>query len=106
MADCPQALQSLDNIFVEDIGNQTHLSMGNKASAVGRHNAARFLAAVLERIKSQIDHIGRLRMAIHSHDRTFFVKFVEHLRSSYLIRLVSPADQIARSSSTGSRSKG
>ena len=40
---------------------------------------ARFLAAVLERIESQIDHVGRLRMTIYSHDRAFFVEFVEHL---------------------------
>jgi hypothetical protein len=52
VTDCPRALQSLDNVLVEDIRNQTHLPMGNKASAVGGHNAARFLAPVLERIKS------------------------------------------------------
>ena len=55
------AFQPLDDIFLEDIGDQTHLPMGNKAFAVGRNNAARFLTAMLERIKPEIDHVGRFR---------------------------------------------
>src|SRR5262245_60673448 len=52
VTDCPRALQSLDNVLVEDIRNQTHLPMGNKSLSIRRNNAARFLASVLERIKS------------------------------------------------------
>src|SRR4030095_6433007 len=99
VADGPRALQPLDDVLSEYIGDQTHLPMGNKTSAVRRNNAARFLAAMLEGIKSQIDHVGRFGMAIDSPHRAFFVKLVEHFRSPYLIRLVSPADQNTRKSS-------
>jgi hypothetical protein len=83
VADGRRALQALDDIFLENIGDQTHLPMGNKTSAVGRNNAARFLAAMLERIEPQINHVGRLGMAVNAHDGAFFVKFVEHFGSSY-----------------------
>ena len=46
-----ESLYVIDGEFEFLIGDQTHLPMGNKAFAVGGNNAARFLAAVLERIK-------------------------------------------------------
>ena len=51
VADGPRALQPLDDVLSEDIGDKTHLPMGNKYLAVRRNNAGRFLAPVLERIK-------------------------------------------------------
>ena len=70
---------------LKDIGDQTHLSMGNKAFTVGGDDTTRFLAAVLQRIKPEVDQIGRLGMAIDSHHRAFFVKFVEHFQSQHPI---------------------
>src|SRR5262245_43853829 len=51
VADCPRAIQPFDDVFTKDIGNQTHLPMGNKSSAIGGDNATRLLTTVLECIK-------------------------------------------------------
>ena len=71
-------LEALDHVFFERVGNQAHLPMGDKSFSVGRNNATRLLAAVLERVQSEIDHVGRLGVAIHAHDRAFFVKLIRH----------------------------
>ena len=78
MADGARAFEPLDDIFLEGIGDQSHLPMGNQPSAVRGNNAARFLAAVLQGIEPKIDHVGRLGMAIDAHDRAFVVEFVRH----------------------------
>jgi hypothetical protein len=82
MTDGACTVQALDNVFFENIGDQAHLAMGDERPPVGGYNAARFLAAVLESVQAQVHHIGRLRMAIDSHDGAFFVKFVEHVFDS------------------------
>jgi hypothetical protein len=44
--------------------------------AVGGGDAGRFLAAVLERVKSKVGFARGVRMAVDSDDATFFVEFV------------------------------
>ncbi len=70
------AFEPLDDIFFEGVGDQSHLPMGDQSSAVRGNDAARFLAAVLQRVQPEIDHVGRLGMAVDAHHRAFVVEFV------------------------------
>ena len=81
VADGVGPLQALDHVFVKCVGNQAHLAMGNQPLAVRRDDAARFLAAMLQSIETEVNHIGRLRMAIDAHHSAFFVEFIRHLNS-------------------------
>jgi hypothetical protein len=69
---------------VKCVGNQAHLTMGNQPLAVRGDDAARLLAAMLQSIETEINHIGRLGMTVHAHDGAFFVKFIRHLNSREL----------------------
>jgi hypothetical protein len=90
------AFQALDDIFFEDVGNQPHLAMGDESFAVGRHDAAGLLAAVLQGIEAQINHIRRFGMTINTHDGAFFVEFIEHRNSLFTLPHLNPAQLIYR----------
>ena len=77
VADGVGAFEPLDDFFFEGVGDQPHLAMGDQPLAVGSNDAARFLAAMLQRIEAQVNHVGRLGMAIDAHHRALVVEFVE-----------------------------
>ena len=76
------AFEPLDHIFFESVGDQPHLAVGDQPLAVGGNDAARFLAAVLQRIEPEINHVGRLGMAIDAHHRALVVEFIRHRQCS------------------------
>ncbi len=78
VADGAVAFQPLDDILFERVGDQAHLAMRDQPLPVGRNNAARLLAAMLQRVEAEIDHVGRLGMAVDPHHRALFVKFIGH----------------------------
>jgi hypothetical protein len=110
MADGAVSLQTLDHVFSERIGHQTHLAMGNQALTVGGDDTAGLLPAMLQRVQPEIDHVGRFGVAVDPHDRAFVVEFVRHrhqlrvyrrpVASSYCNLADSPVDQADLRSST------
>jgi hypothetical protein len=65
-----------ENVVREDLRNQAHALDVGQMCAVGGGDAGRFLAAVLERVKSKVGFARGVRMAVDSDDATFFVEFV------------------------------
>jgi len=78
MADGAGTFEPLDHFFLKSVGDQTHLPVGRQHPAVRGHNAARFLAAVLQGVEPEINHIGRLWVAVDAHHRAFVVEFIRH----------------------------
>jgi hypothetical protein len=73
------ARKTLEGILVlEHIGDEAESDMGPKPGAVGSGDAAPFLAAMLQCVKTEIGHIGRFGVAIDSENTAFFVEFIEH----------------------------
>ncbi len=79
VADGVLTFEPLDHVFFESVGDQPHLAMGDQPLAVGGNDAARFLAAVLQRIEAQINHVGRFGMAIDAHNRALVMEFVQFI---------------------------
>ena len=82
--------QALDYVFFECVGDQAHLPVRDQAFAVGGNDAARFLTAVLERVEPQVDHVGRLGMAVDPHHCALVVKFIRHGQSAIATSAFEP----------------
>ena len=60
MADGGAARELGQHVDIEDVGHEPHAPMNVKRLPVGGDDAGRLLAAVLERVESQVDEVGRL----------------------------------------------
>jgi len=78
VTDGARTIQTPDHVFLEGVRDQSHLPMGNQNIAVGRNDAARFLAAMLQGVEAQIDHVRRFRMAVNTDDGAFLAKPIRH----------------------------
>ena len=68
MSDTKIALQTGEDILVENFANQTHALVMAHDSAVRNTNASTLLAAMLESIKSEIGKTSRVFVSINSED--------------------------------------
>jgi hypothetical protein len=81
------ASESIEPIFIERVPHMAHRALENQLGAVGRNDAARFLAAVLKRIHSQVGQTRRIRMAIDTEHATLFAQFVVQNGDHGVLRL-------------------
>ncbi len=77
VADSGGALEAIDHVAVEDVGDETHPAMRDQRLAVGRDDSGGFLSAMLQRIHPQVGEIGGLGMAEDAEDAAFLVEGVE-----------------------------
>src|ERR1051325_9062177 len=66
--------QTANDRLREDVGDETESAMRDQYGSVGRHDARRFLAAVLQRAQPEVHEVGRLGMAEHPDDAALFAK--------------------------------
>ena len=64
---------------LENVGDVPHGLVAVDVFAVACSDPGRFLPAMLQRIETQIRHIGRFGVAVNSYNATLFMEFVEHL---------------------------
>ena len=77
-ADDDRAGQRAQNVFGQNVGDQTFRAKLVQFLAVARHNAARFLPAMLQSEKSELRQCRRFRMSEDAENAAFFVKFIEN----------------------------
>src|SRR5688572_29605192 len=75
------ARQRGKRVLVEDLVDVAHLPDEADAVAVGRRNAGALLAAMLQRVETEVGHLRRLWMPIDAEHTAFILELVEHLNS-------------------------
>ena len=76
MADRRVSGQTIESCLLKNFRHVTHVSFGKQVLAVGSHDAARFLSAMLQRIKPEIGHARGFGVSIDTKDPTLFVQLV------------------------------
>jgi hypothetical protein len=71
--------QSFQDSWRENIVDQAHLPMFEDPRPLRGGDAGTLLAAMLERVQTQVGHVGRFRMAVYAEDATLFSKFIKGL---------------------------
>jgi hypothetical protein len=77
VADRRRAFEPAEYFSIENIGDQTHAAMRNQRLAIGRDDARGFLTAMLQCVESEVNEIGRLRMAVHAEDAALLMEAVD-----------------------------
>src|SRR5207247_7959050 len=65
-----------DHARLENFFDFAHGAVSMQIGAVARNDARRFLAAMLQRVKTEISELGCFRMAEHAEDATFVVEVI------------------------------
>ena len=76
MADCALARQPIDARLIEGFSHMAHRAVQTQLLIIRGDNPARFLSAMLQRVKTQISQPRCFGVSIDSEDTTLFVKFV------------------------------
>src|SRR5260370_7092225 len=77
VANRSRAFEPVDNLGIENVGDQSHPAMRNERLAVGRDDAGRLLPPMLQRVEAEIYQVRCLGMAIDAEDTAFLVEAVE-----------------------------
>src|SRR5689334_10441578 len=77
MPDGQNSGKAAETVFSEDVGNLPHGFVHMQPAAIGRDDACRFLAAMLQLVQAEIGHGGSFRMVVDCYDTTIFFKLVE-----------------------------
>jgi hypothetical protein len=72
-----RTLQAFDNFLAENVSHKPELAMGNQSVTIGRNNACRFLASMLERVESQVHQVRSFRVSVNADNAALFVEFVK-----------------------------
>ena len=80
MADGVDAYQVFDYVLFEDVGDEAHLAMRDQPPAIRGNDTGGLLAAVLQRVETEVNHVGGFRMSVDSHHRAFVVELIRHGR--------------------------
>ena len=78
VADRRRSGQLCECFAVEGIGDIAHRARHAHVLTVGRCNSRAFLPAVLQRVQSEIRHVGRLGMSEDAEDAALVLEFIEH----------------------------
>ncbi len=68
--------QTIEGWLIESFRDIAHRALSYQTLAVGRNHAARFLAAMLQRVQAEISQARRFRMAVDAKHAALFMKFV------------------------------
>ena len=92
------ARESIEGWLIESFRDLAHRALGHQTLAVGRDHAARFLAAMLQRVQAQISQARGFRVAIDAKHAALFMQFV--------FLWIDHAFRLSRIDSITSRDKG
>lgn len=76
MADCEAARELVELGLVEDVRDEANAGYGLEDVVVNGYNSGAFLAAVLERMESEVAETGGLRVAIDADDAALLARLV------------------------------
>jgi hypothetical protein len=77
VADRTRAAQAIELWLRERFRDVSHLAFLAEFDAVGRNNATRLLAAMLQRIQTQVSQPRSIRMTVNSEDATLFSQLAD-----------------------------
>src|SRR5216683_2217968 len=77
VANRSRPFEPVDDLGIENVGDQSHPAMRDERLAVGRDDSGRLLPPMLQRIEAEIYQVGCLGMAIDAEDTAFLVEAVE-----------------------------
>src|SRR6185437_13898848 len=87
MSDGTVTRQSIELVFTERISHVAHRAFEDQLRAVSRNDAARFLAAMLQRVQSEIGQPRGIGVAIDAKDAALFAQLVVQDRNHEVLRL-------------------
>ena len=79
VADGRGADQLVEHVAVEDVRHQPHALVDVELLAVGRDDAGRFLAAVLELVEPVVGELGGVRMAVDAEHAAVVLRIMLHV---------------------------
>src|SRR5205814_9825015 len=68
--------QAIEGWLIESFRDIAHRALSHQTLAVGRDHAARFLAAMLQRVQAEISQARGFGVAVNAKHATLFTKFV------------------------------
>ena len=81
MTDRVAALQMIENLGAERIRDQPHRSMGDVLLAVGGDDSTAFLAAMLQRVESEVGEMRGLFITMDSENAAFIMEAICPMRT-------------------------
>jgi len=72
--------EAIELLFVETLADMAHSALRNQSRAVRRDDAARFLAAMLQRVQSEVRQTCRIRVTKDAEYAAFFAQLVRQKR--------------------------